>query len=310
MLVKITENIYKLIVHFPTGMKEANCYLIKGDKGYTVIDTGTNSKEAKESWEKVLADGLVVEKVVLTHTHEDHIGLARWFKEDVGVPVYVSDLGYHEMRKFRDTDVREKRKTLVLSHGGPEITKKGKDASFIYDFEPDGLFTKGDKLKLGEDFYEAIWTPGHAPDHFCFYNKEQRLILIGDHILKHISPVIGLWSGEEGNPLGNYFSSLNELTTYPIELALPGHGEIIENLQERIENLKERHEQRLAEVLEAINNEWKTAEQLCKEMYGTLNIILNFSAFMASLTRLLYLESIGKAKRKEVNGIIKFKQVY
>ena len=93
MLTEVADGIHKLVIKFPKGMGEVNCYLLEGKNGYTVIDTGTNSIEAKEGWEKVLSSGIVIEKVVLTHTHQDHIGLAKWFQQEIGVPVIVSNLG-------------------------------------------------------------------------------------------------------------------------------------------------------------------------------------------------------------------------
>ena len=101
MLTKVTEHIDKLEIQFPGGMGQLNSYLIKGENGYTIIDTGLYSEEAIETWEQVLASGIKPEKVVLTHTHQDHIGLAKWFQQHVGVPVYVSSLGYKEMLKNR-----------------------------------------------------------------------------------------------------------------------------------------------------------------------------------------------------------------
>src|SRR4051794_39003718 len=108
MLANVTDGIHKLVIKFPEGMGEVNCYLIEGKNGYTVIDTGTDSIESKVGWRKVLSTGVVIEKVVLTHTHQDHIGLAKWFQQEVGVPVLVSNLGYEEMRKKRNATGKDR----------------------------------------------------------------------------------------------------------------------------------------------------------------------------------------------------------
>lgn len=307
MLTEVADGIHKLVIKFPTGMKEVNCYLIEGKKGYTVIDTGTDSIEAKEGWKKALSSGIVIEKVVLTHTHQDHIGLAKWFQQEVGVPVIVSNLGYEEMRKNRDLPSRERLSRLIIRHGGVSLPNKMNEDPPIYDFEPDGFFENHQHIKLGEELYEAIWTPGHAPDHFCFYNKTKKLMIVGDHVLNRISPVIGLWSGEEANPLKDYFISLMELEKYQTDITLPGHGDLIYNLQARIKELGGKHEKRLQQVIQSVTRESKTAHQICLEVYGTVNIILNLSSFMATLTRLLYLESNGKVARQELDGVVKFK---
>ena len=306
MLTNVTGNIHKLVIQFPDGMGEVNCYLIEGKHGYTVIDTGTDSKEAKDGWEKVLASGIAIEKVVLTHAHQDHIGLAKWFQQDVGVPVIVSDLSYEEMKKNRVSGLKDRLNQLVIKHGGQGLSDHMKDEASIYDFEPDGLFENNQEIQLGDDFYQAIWTPGHAPDHFCFYHKEKKVMIIGDHMLKDINPVIGLWSGEEQNVLKDYFASLQVIKKYPSDIALPGHGDPILHLNDRVEEIKHKHEHRLKQVLASVKDKAKTANDVCYEIYGTVNIILNLSSFMATLTRLLYLESIGKVVRKEVNGKVSF----
>ena len=75
---------------------------------------------------------------------------------------------------------------------------------------------------------KTIWTPGHSSDHFCFYNHERKIMVIGDHILDQISPVILIESSADVNPLMHYFDSLEKMKEYSIKLALPGHGHLIE----------------------------------------------------------------------------------
>lgn len=306
VLKEIAKNIYKMVITFPGGMGEVNAYLVKGRRGYTIIDTGIYSNESLAIWKNLLATGITVEKIVLTHTHQDHIGLASWFQQDIGAPVVVSELGIKEMHKYRKQDTIGKLINLVIRHGGPKVSPKMGDDSFIYDFQPDDTFKNGEQIKLGDDLYEAIWTPGHAPDHFCFYNQLERTMLLGDHILRDISPVIGLWSGDEENPLADYLPSLDLMAAYPADIALPGHGEPVYHLPERAEQLKRRHHKRLDSVIKLVTSEQKTAYQVCQEMYGTINIMLQLSSFMATLTRLLYLEAAGKVARKEENGVVVF----
>lgn len=304
MLEKVTENIYKLVIHFNSGKNDVNCYLVKGDKGYTVIDTGINTREAKNEWKKVLESSIEIEKVVLTHTHQDHIGLAKWFQQDLGVPVYIFELGMKEVEKRRVPGTREKLNFLLNTHGGPGFPVKGEEDTSIYDFDPDGLIKEDEQIKIGEDYYKPIWTPGHAPDHFCLYNEEKGIMFVGDHMLRDISPVIGLWAGEEGNILKDYYNSLDYIKKYQPVVALPGHGNLIYNFSERISRLKSRHNHRLQEVFESIKYESKTAYQLCQEVYGDKGLLI--APFMAILTRLIYLEAAGKIKREISDGVAVF----
>ncbi|WP_100011284.1 MBL fold metallo-hydrolase [Lentibacillus sediminis] len=306
MLEKITEKVHKLTI--PYSVQEVNSYFVEGKKGYTIIDTGIYSEEAIELWKNILRD-IQVEKVVLTHTHQDHIGLAAWFQQEIGVPVFVSNLGYQEMQTHRETDIPERIKQLLTKHGGQDLPERTRDDSFIYAFEPDGFFNASQEMQLGDDFYQVIWTPGHAPDHFCFYQPNTQEMFIGDHLLKDISPVIGLWDGIEANPLEDYYRSLERMQNYPAEVALPGHGAPIYHLAGRAKDTKIKHDARLEQVLNFVKSEGKTAYQVCQEIYGELHPPLYISQLMAALTRLIYLESLGKIERSVRDGVVEFRVV-
>lgn len=309
VLKQVAEDIELVVVSYPGGMESTNCYLLRGDNGYTVIDTGMYSRAAICQWEEILDSGYHIEKVVLTHVHQDHIGLAKWFQEEKGIPIIVSKLSYGEMKKYRHPGFHSRFTNLVMNHGVPFIPDRLSNTRFIYDFEPDGFFDEGDKIRLGNHQYEVIWTPGHAYDHYCFYNGEEKIMIIGDHVLKHLNPVIGLWAGEEMNLLKLYFESLDKMKGYAVNLALPGHGESILDLQGRVEKIKESHQKRLQQVYELIKNNEKTALDVCMEMYGFSNIEKMASPFMASLTRLIYLEKVGEIERLEKNNRFLFKAV-
>ena len=304
-LTKITEDIYKLSIQFPFGMRQVNSFLFKGENGFTVMDTGSHSQESIEIWKQVLSMGITVEKILFTHTHQDHIGLAGWFQENFHVPVYISDLGLKELKKkSHEEDYGKVRKSLFQQHGGPEIPEELMVMEpYSYDFIPDGVFESEQRIKIGYDMYETISTPGHSPDHICFYNHERKLMVTGDHVMDGISSSIAVWSNENDfNPLKYYFESLDLVSGYSTNLALPGHGELITNLSKRIGEIKSGHQNRMEQILESIKNEEKTAGQIYKEIYGRLSIYKFFKPFMATITRLIYLESVGKVNCVVGNG--------
>ena len=99
MLKQVAEDIYQLTIQYAGGMGETNSYFIKGEKGFTVIDTGYYSEQAIDVWKEVLEEGYPIEKIVLTHVHQDHIGMARWLQEHFGFPIIVSEKGIEVMKK-------------------------------------------------------------------------------------------------------------------------------------------------------------------------------------------------------------------
>ena len=123
MLIKVTDNVYKLKVPIPYDLGSVNCYLIEGSSGYTIVDTGDYTDDAIALWEKVLPRNKPIEKVVLTHTHTDHIGLAGWFQKKYNAEVWMSKLGFFEIQKilskYEGTVYSNPLSLLFHSNGGP-----------------------------------------------------------------------------------------------------------------------------------------------------------------------------------------------
>ncbi|PAE39084.1 MBL fold metallo-hydrolase [Bacillus sp. 7884-1] len=309
-LTKISEDIYQLVVRYPFGMYEMNSFLFKGDNGFTIVDTGSEAKESIDIWEKTLASGIKIEKLVLTHAHPDHIRLARWFQQQHHVPVYISSLGYKEIQRKRNHDNGNWILSLLKTHGGPEIPRNmGNLEEDAYEFEPDGLFENQQTIKLGNEMYETIWTPGHSSDHFCLYNHNQQVMITGDHILAGLSPIIALWSENDLNPIKDNFASLERLMAYPAKLVLPGHGELIYNLNERIDDMITGHKHRLQQILKIVGTEEKTAWKVCQEIYGPLSDTKFFAPFLATITRLIYLEKNGEISSEWKGGKLYYRSI-
>ena len=309
LLKEVAEEIYLLSIPVPL-MKQVNCYLIRGEKGFTVIDTGIYSQDGINIWQSLMASGVTIEKVVLTHFHLDHIGFAKWFQEKHHVPVYISRLGYEEMKRRRKGDYTDWVINLFQQHDGFGLFKTAIEDQIalenqmidIYDFEPDGLFDEGQYMMLGNEMYKTVWTPGHSPDQYCFYNEGRKIMIIGDHILDHISPVILIESSADVNPLMNYFDSLEKIKEYSVELALPGHGQVIKNLNKRIEEIQSGHHYRISQMVGSLKSGEKTAGQMTQEIYSKSSSPLAYSPIMSTITKCIYLESVGKINSEVMNG--------
>lgn len=307
ILKKVTEDIKLLSFPYSFGMIQVNCFLFRGERGYTVVDTGSDSEEGINTWEYLMAAGITIEKIVLTHFHIDHLGLAKWFQEKHHIPVFISSKGYQEMQRRQDKDHINYVINLFEQHGCSEFSKMASaDFTHAYDFVPDGLFEENQQVQLGNDIYETIWTPGHSADHFCFYQPEKQIMVMGDHVLEKISPVVLIESPYDLNPLQDYFNSMDKIKDYSIQIALPGHGRVMEGLGNRLEEIKSGHIHRMNQIVESVKDEEKTAWQICQETYRKVSF---FSPLMATITRCIYLESIGKIKSNIKNGIIYYQSI-
>ncbi|MEH7098085.1 MBL fold metallo-hydrolase [Neobacillus vireti] len=309
MLNKIVKGIYQVLLPLPYSLQSVNSYLIEGENGYTVIDTG-DTIESINVWEQLRKSGIVIEKVILTHTHPDHCGLAGWFQEELQVPVMVSNYSIIELERIKQRYLDgSPLNDLFLKHGGPKLPKAVLSSPSPFDFLPDSIYQHGETIKFGNDSFEAIWTPGHAKDQFCFYNPELQIMMVSDHVLADISPMIEL-RGEEGeNPLQDYFTSLDLIKTYPVKVALTGHGGLIDDLQARIDEIQARQQHRLNQMLDILSNDALSAAQISEMIYKKQNQRFQIEQFMAIITRLLYLESIGKVNSKQQNGKVYYQAI-
>ena len=310
MLTKVTENVYKLKIPIPYDLGSVNCYLIEGSNGYTIVDTGDHTEEAIALWEKVLPKDKPVEKVVLTHAHTDHIGLAGWFQKKYNVEVWISKAGFAEIKKilskFQGTVYLNPLSSLFYSNGGPTHTEQNEifynyDA---YEFEPNYLFEEGELIQIGDHSFESIWTPGHSPDHFSFYEPNNQLLFVGDHVLQSLNPIVMATNMKE-NPLELYFQALDKLQSLPTKYVLPGHGDLVGNLIVRIEDMKAHYRRRWDQINDALRDGKRTAFQISESIYGVDQpVARKMSGFLQTITNLIYLSSTEEIIMKEHGDMV------
>ena len=315
LLEKITDEVAKLVIPYRRGAT-VNCFFLRGEKGYTVIDTGIYSEEAVQLWEDLLNSGITIEQVVITHAHPDHVGMAGWLKQRAGIPVVMSRIGHEVMRSIYQESLEltkngedpNRPNAFYLKHGGPSIPEKRyvRMMSALY-VEPDFLFEDGQQVRLGTGDFQAVWTPGHSADHFCFYNRQDGCLIAGDHVLGDISPVIIIDSEEDENPLLDYAQSLDRIRDFPVKMVLPGHGATFGSLQQRITEIWQSHVERMEQMREWMGERSVTAGELSRLVYQNPDGKGNYLAqFQTTLARLLYLQSQGKVASQERDGQVLF----
>jgi glyoxylase-like metal-dependent hydrolase (beta-lactamase superfamily II) len=115
-------------------------------------------------------------------------------------------------------------------------------------YRPDTLLEGGETLAWHPFRFEVIWTPGHAAGLVCLYEPQAHILISSDHILQHISPNIGLYARQSGNPLGDYLRSLQLVRGFQVTLVLPGYGGPFPDLKGRVDTSLAHHGQRLQEM--------------------------------------------------------------
>lgn len=320
MLTQVAENIYRKTVPLPNNpLRDINAYIITGEKNL-LIDTGFNRPECEEALQSAFDElGIRETDLFITHLHSDHCGLIGKFARESST-IYAGETD-GELINFETGNLYWRMlDDLFIKYGFPKATF-GRNTDihpgrkYCQDTRVNFTYVEeGDVLHYGGYNLRAVLTPGHTPGHMCLYDQEKKLLFCGDHILGTITPNICIELCTE-NPLGDYLESLKKVEKLEVETLLTAHGTPVEDMYARIRELYRHHEERLAEVVSILGDQWKTAYMVARDMTWEIDC-KNWDEFPApqkwfatgeAVSHLQYLFSTGKVVREEHNGIYHYK---
>ncbi len=225
--MELPAGIRRITTPLPTRPGHVHSYLLPGDDGWTLVDTGIGLPDAQETWKTAL-DGAEVVRIFVTHFHPDHVGAAADVAELTGAPVFQGELDYSQCELVWANDEWPTRiADWFVTHGVPsEITEELIESGSIYRpfirYQPNPqLVDDGDRL----DGWELVAAPGHADGQLCLLLDD--VLVSADHLLGRITPTVGLWPESRPDPLGDFLESLKRTIELAPEIALPGHGDPI-----------------------------------------------------------------------------------
>lgn len=306
------EDGWRVRLPLPFELKWIHAYLLPGTHGYTILDCGLNYDKAWETWRAVFQQLNIqvrdIKRIVLTHYHPDHYGLAGRLQQLTGARVWMSALTEQQAQLFWGPDDRQLEQIAEFYHGHglPEITS-GKLVANLQHFRgwvsphpaKPRLLAAGDTCQLGERIYEVWHTPGHSEDHLSFYDPEREWLIGGDILLRRITPNISLYPNGDLNPLDTFFTTLRKLEQKPIQKVLPAHGPVFTDVQERIHEILAHHETRLQQI-ERLADGSQTAFEMCLALFGNNLSIHNLRFALAeTLAHLEYLRLGGRLALEE-----------
>ncbi|MBU8908215.1 MBL fold metallo-hydrolase [Desertibacillus haloalkaliphilus] len=293
-------------------MKYVYCYLFRSGNEAVLLDVGFNYPKAKEAWNDIFHEldltPTQIKTIYLTHFHPDHSGLAGWMQELTGAPIYMHLIDIAMFKRVWEEDSTQSIKVgnMSLANGVPnqlskDIVKHMDDLQKHVRPLPILTPLNDSHVVIDGDTWEVIHTPGHSDGHICFYQKDEQLLLVGDHILDKITPNISLWPESDPNPLVHYLSSLEKVRQLDVRIALSAHGDIIEDVSTRIDELIRHHQSRLDGMLGAVQK--STAYEVAKETfdYKTLTPHQWRFAMAETLAHLEYLVNDGKLTKHYVD---------
>jgi glyoxylase-like metal-dependent hydrolase (beta-lactamase superfamily II) len=320
----------------PFALDHINLWLLRdsldGREGWTIVDCGIANDATKEAWEQVFASpdlqGLPVLRVIVTHLHPDHIGLAAWLTERWTTPehecrLWISGTDYNGARMSSNPNAKASVITPVFAkrHGitDPEAlemirTRGGHYASMVPKVpERFRRMIDGDVIRIGGRDWRCHVGYGHAPEHISLHCAELGVLISGDMVLPRISTNVGVHENEpEGNPLQRYLDSLERMRPLPADsLVLPSHGRPFRGLHTRIDQLQAHHAERLAETMDACAGSPQSAADLLSVLFRRkLDLHQTTFAMGESIAHLHYLWHTGKLERKvDAEGVYRFAPV-
>jgi glyoxylase-like metal-dependent hydrolase (beta-lactamase superfamily II) len=265
-VVPVEPGIHWLRVRLPFALDHVNLWLLEDSDGWTIIDTGVANDATRAVWEGVLGGflgGRRVARVLITHFHPDHFGLATWLAERTGAPVLMSrtewltgrmlclddtaealaaiDEHYRKSGMSEELRAAQRRRGSTFRRGVPSTP-----AVHL-------VLEAGQELTLAGSRWHIIIGEGHAPEQVTLFSPERRLLIAADQILPRISPVVGVWaSSPDADPLGEFLRSLDRYRDLPDDTrVLPSHDAPFRNLHARLDGLVTHHGERLSLALEA-----------------------------------------------------------
>ncbi|GIP31310.1 MBL fold metallo-hydrolase [Paenibacillus sp. J2TS4] len=312
-----SEPTIRVKVPLPFPLRWVNSYLVRGRDGYTLIDPGLHTPEGEQVWEEALSSYGIrygdIEQIVLTHHHPDHYGLAGWFQERSGAPVWISEEGQRQAERMWTGSYPMNRQVydLFICHGMDTDTAAklhGHFEGFLPLVHPMparvSFYDREKPFALGTRNCEVIHTPGHAYGHVCFYDREHKEMFCGDHVLPRISPNVSFIPDTEINPLQSYLESLSDISRYEVIRAYPGHRDPFESFTERASALVIHHEERLAEMERRLPNP-RTVYELCLDIFGERLTMHQLRFAMAeTLAHVIYLHKAERVAETEQDGVL------
>jgi len=329
----VAEGVKWIRMPLPFALDHINLWLLRdnidGQDGWTVVDCGISRDEVKTLWEDVFKnelDGLPVLRVLVTHMHPDHIGLAYWLCERWNARLWMTMTDYMvaSLWSSRRTDAGagpggQSAVEHFARHGltDPDAQEQIRQrANYFPNLVPavPSRYTRimdGDQVRIGGRDWRVIVGYGHAPEHASLFSPDLGVLISGDMVLPRISTNVSVFDYEpDANPLPLYLRSLDGYDGLPDDtLVLPSHGRPFKGLHERIAQQHEHHRDRLAEVLEACAVTPQSTSDIVPVLFKRkLDLHQLTFAMGEALAHLHALYFEGKLTRaQDADGIVRFK---
>jgi glyoxylase-like metal-dependent hydrolase (beta-lactamase superfamily II) len=319
--------LHRILCPIPFALKTVNCYYLS-DSVPTLIDTGVDNGSCLDAIDRAMREAgsslADLKRIILTHAHTDHLGLAGRLSDISQADIYIHCLDEPKvishnpsrtddhMRRFRD---------FLISAGIPDAMAN--DMRDIFTCRLDELVSPIHRLNLlsgGETFefddfqLQVIHTPGHSAGSICLFNQSSGELFSGDTLLKKITPnPVAEFQPPEADPdyrsIPRYLASLDKIKQLAVDRVLPGHGSAFCDMTGRITALKNHVDHRKQVVMRLMHDrrqntpEGLTLYRLARKMFPNLKGLEVFLGLSEAYAYIQLLESEGRIETSREKGI-------
>ncbi|QJY48923.1 MBL fold metallo-hydrolase [Pseudonocardia broussonetiae] len=299
------------------GVPTVSAYLLHDDDGDVLVDCGVAAGGAGSGVDDpcgaltvaLRAAGSALDRVrrlVVTHAHIDHFGLAGEVVRRSGGELWMHEATQLDIEKYGDpAEAVDRRELMLADHGlfGPELTASSRG---LQDWMPvmpsvgwpDRLLVGGERCVAGGREWQVVPTPGHSPGHVCLWSPQDRILCSGDHLLQVVSPPVTFERGFERDPMGSYLESLERVAELEPEVVLPGHGPPFRDGARRARRIASGKRRRLDQVRELVDCRERTAVEITAVFFrGELTGAQRHFAVAEVLADLAWFEARGSMTR-------------
>lgn len=274
-VVEVAPDILWARMPLPMQLDHVNIYVLADGDGWTVVDTGFDSRRSRDAWQALLDGPLAgrpVRRLIVTHHHADHMGLAGWFIAQ-GARLWTSRTAWL-MGRMQILDVQDRPTPEAIAfwrHAGMDadiLQQRAQERPFNAADRshplPPGFtrLTEGQLIRIGTRDWRIRMGNGHAPEHVTLWSEDDNLVIGGDQLLASISPNLGVYPTEPlADTVGDWLESCQRLLGHarPDQLVLPGHGVPFTGLPERLRQLIDNHVSALERLVIVLKQQPRTA---------------------------------------------------
>lgn len=265
-LFEVAPGVFWLRMPLPFSLDHINLWVLDDGAGWAIVDTGLNTGQGRKTWEGLFAGvlaGRPVSRVIVTHYHPDHLGLAGWLCERWGVPLEIARTEYLLARTLtldvRDAPPAEAVEFYTRAAWPDERLDEFRGRSWggfskIVAPLPAGFvrIKEDDQLSIGGRNWRIVTGRGHSPEHSCMVCEEAGLMIAGDQVLPRITSNVSVYPTEpRADPLGEWLDTLDRFGCLPATLrVLPAHNEPFDGLHARLDQLRDDHMDKLGRLEE------------------------------------------------------------